>query len=202
MDNIDESSMHIPKKKNVALLILLTIITLGIYTYFWYLNRADELNNLQTKTKTKRGLIVTAFILYILAVLMIIGMEITALVTKQNINTNVISDIPLPFQILFIAAGIIILVHCIVLIIIAFNVRKILNEAEENKQMSKRTSVLFTMFMNFFYLQYEINRIINDKENKHKIGPWILFILLYIVPIILGAIEIFYPGFYLKYWIF
>lgn len=181
-----DASINIPKKKSVILSVILCLITLGIYSYFWFLKRASELNNLQTKTKPKKGLIVTAFTLYILSAVFYLGMWITAIVKNENIATVNISQVPLLFQILFGVLATLLLVHTIVYILMAFDARKVLNESLVNKGVKRNISGLFTFFFNFLYLQYEINRIIDDTEMEKRAGPWTWFIILYILPIITG----------------
>jgi len=68
--------------------------------------------------------------------------------------------------------------------IISFRVRSIINEAWGKKGITRKVSWFFTLIFNVFYLQYEINRTVNDKENEKRIGPWVFFLILILLPII------------------
>jgi len=184
LGNKNEPSMNIPKKKNVALLTLLGIITFGIYYHFWFLKRVPELNNLRTKAKSKKALVITAFTLYILSAAFYLGMWTTAIITDDNIATINILDVPLLFQILFGVLAVLLLTYIAIILMVAFEVRSVLNEALLNKGIKRKASGFFTFFFNFLYLQYEINRIVDDTEMEKRVGPWIWFTVLYIIPTI------------------
>ena len=183
----NESSMNIPKKKSVALLILLHIITLKIYQYFWYLKRTPELNNLNTKTKAKKGLAINVLVLYFIIMALAISLVIIAKMNDIPSGKIEFTSVPNSFIIVLISLVVIGLIQLILIIFLAFKTRKILNESLANKGINRKVSGFFTLFLNFFYLQYEINRIINDKEMNKRIGPMIWFIILYIVPILIGV---------------
>jgi len=77
----------------------------------------------------------------------------------------------------------------------AFRTRTLLNQAIENKGTKKngktlRFSWFFTLIFNLFYLQYEINRIIDDKEDQPKKGPWVCFILILLLLVGLSIIQL------------
>lgn len=183
---MNDKSIQIPKKKSVILLAFLCLITLGIYSYFWFLKRVPELNNLKTKIKPKKGLIVIAFTLYIISALFYLGMWATAIITNKDIPITDILGVPLLFQILYGLLATLLLVHIIIYILMSFDFRGVLNESLTNKGIKRNISGLFTFFFSFLYLQYEINRIIDDTENEKRTGPWVWFIVLYILPIISG----------------
>ena len=186
MNNLNEKSIKIPKKKSVVLSTFLCIITFGIYSLFWFLKRTDEVNNLQTKIKAKKGLALTVFTLYIVSSLVYLGMWTTAIITDDDIATIDILSVPLTFQIFFGVLVLLLLALLIVFIILGFNIRAVLNEALVNKGVKRKVSGVFTFFFSFLYLQYEINRIIEDTEMDKRIGPWVWFTVLYIIPIITG----------------
>jgi hypothetical protein len=186
-DHIDESLLGVPKKKSVIILILLCMITFGIYPYIWYIKRAKELDNLQTKSKSKKSFAIFSLVLFILIYLGLIGLSIYS--TSSSIQpASSISDIPLVFLIILITLGCLILILGISILVLSFNYRKILNEVLENKGINVKVSALFTLFFHFLYLQYEINRIIKDTEEMKRIGPWIFFTLLVIIPALLFLI--------------
>ena len=183
--NNNESYMDIPKKKNVLLLFLLSIVTLLTYTYIWYIKRSPELNNLKTKSKLDKSLPLISLLLFILVILAAIGMVAVAKI--KSVNPNPINA-PIEFQILFGIEVTLILICLIVYIMMAFKVHKILNQSLINKESNVKLSALYTLVFNFLYLQYEINRIIDDKEGNRRTGPLISLILLVLSAITIGIL--------------
>ena len=180
----------IPKKKSVILLYILNAITFMIYGSFWYLKRVPELNNLKTPTKMKKTLPVVNLVFIILSFLSLIVVAVIAQISNIPNGTIDINQVPIGFTISFILTFVFLFFSLILFLIMGFKVRKILNEALINKGEKVKLSGFFTFFFNFLYLQYEINRIIDDKENQKRVGPWVWFVILYLIPII-SAIIIF-----------
>jgi len=181
----------IPKKKPVIIIFLLSIITLGIYCTLWFVKRSPELNNLKTKTKSHRRLSIFFLILHLLFVGSVIGLYIDANIEEVDLSSPNLTEVPLTFTILFFTALTLGIIETIIFIYLSFNTRKILNEALSNKGVKRKVSAFFTFFLNYYYLQYEINRIIDNKEKNKRLGPWIFFILIYIIsPIISGATQV------------
>ena len=183
-----EHGMDIPKKKSVILLFLICTFTLTIYHGFWYIKRVKELNNLKTTTKIKKTIPIILVILTFTELIIIGSLFGIAGFDDSVAYEDIIkySDIPTSFIVLDITLLTLLLIHAILIILISFKTRKILNESLTNKKIQRKTSGFFTLFFNFLYLQYEINRIIKDKETESRMGPWIAFILFYIIPIIAG----------------
>lgn len=168
----------VPKKKSVFVLWILSIITLGIYPGFWYLKRSPEFYNLGTKKRLSETLP--------LIFLIIIVVELAAIVVFPLTITEAMGDFYRylsPLQIALIAlvsAGI--FLNILFSIILSFISRGIINEAIlENKGISTKISGFFTLIFGFYYLQYEINRIMDDREDKPRTAPWIFFILVLIL---------------------
>ncbi len=190
---VDETSMHIPRKKSVIILAILSIITLGVYNSIWYIKRDSELNNLKTQTKSKKGLAIFTLIVYLTMLASIILLQIIAITSDQNIinkdnitngnNIKIVNfkDIPIEFTIIFILIFSLSLINLILLLILGFSTRKILNQSLVNKGTKVKLSWFYTLIFNFLYLQYEINRIIEDKK---RIGPLIWFLIIYVIPIL------------------
>jgi hypothetical protein len=186
MEN-NESSVKIPRKKSVFLLILFTIITLGIYPYIWYIKRVEEFNNLRTSTKAKKGIAIFSLILLIVLLLTNFTLNIYIALSSPQTASG-FSEIPLEFLIFSGAILLLSILLAVTTLLMAFRYRKILNQTLENKQTFVKLSSLFTFFFHFLYLQYEINRIIQDKEEDKRIAPWICFILFIAIPIISSII--------------
>jgi uncharacterized membrane protein len=184
-----KTASKIPEKKSVIITVLLSIITLGIYCPLWFIKRTPELNNLQTKTKSKKTLATFLLILHLLLIGSIIGLFVDAQIESVDLTAQ-LDSVPLTFTILSFTAMTIILIEALLFLLLSFKTRKILNEALINKGVKRKVSGFFTFFLNYYYLQYEINRIVNDKETKKRIGPWLSLIFVYLIlPIISGAIQ-------------
>ena len=70
---MEDINKKIPQKKSVALLVLLSIVSIGIYPAVWYIKRVTELNNLNTTKKLGKGLPVILLILAIISILVFLG---------------------------------------------------------------------------------------------------------------------------------
>lgn len=173
----------VPQKKNIILVWLLSTITFGIYTSFWYMKKSEEFHNLGTQKKLKPTLPLTLMIINILLVTTIIIFPITITQDTGTFYQHVTS---LQGVILF-AIGLLFIFKLFFSLLIAFYSRTIIVEALENKGSHTTISSLFTFFFTKLYLQYEINKIMDDKEETPKKGPWTFFAILILV-ILLGAV--------------
>ncbi len=107
----------------------------------WFLNRRDAINKLKSKAKVSNGLIVSALILSII---------IARLTLFGGATPGIImSDI----------SSLISIASTIILIILAFNVRKIISEHNKVK-----LSWIWTLLFGVLYLQYKINRFPGNKK--------------------------------------
>ncbi|HLC86785.1 MAG TPA: DUF4234 domain-containing protein [Candidatus Nanoarchaeia archaeon] len=195
MDN--QESKNLPQKKSVILLWILSIITLGIYGPVWYLKRKSEFDNLQTNKKLSTKLIKAVLILFVITLILRILLLIISLTGgTENLISGEMGLATLGIILLvsiilsFIIAGISITAF-VLFIILAFKTREILNQTLENKKVTRKISGFFTFIFNFLYLQYEINRIIEDREYEKRTGPWIIFILLILLTIFSLIIQIY-----------
>lgn len=178
-NNKTTNSQEYPRKRNVFLIYLLTMITSGIYAPIWYLKRKNKFDNLGTEKKLNKNFIVAYLILSILMALISVVLNIFYSFSPELFE-NLWNS--LAFVIIFI-----ILIICLIVIsiILSFNARKIINQAWVAKGVKRKVSWLFTLIFNLFYLQYEINRTVDNKEMEKRVGPWLCFILLIILPFIL-----------------
>lgn len=167
---IINTSNALPQKKSVFLLWLLTTITLNVYAGIWYLKKIPELDNLKTQKKLSKKL-VTAYL--ILTIIFAIYLIISRFVGEMS-NNSIVEIIVFIFAIGFMA------LH----LTLAFNTRTIINQAWQAKGVTRKVSWLFTFMFSLFYLQYEINRTIDNQENEKRIGPWICLVLTILIPLI------------------
>lgn len=166
-----------PQKKSVALLFFLSVITLGIYSAIWYLKRAPEFDKLETQNKLKKRLTIT----YLVFVSLFVLFQIVV-----NFLIEPISEL----NVFSITLFVITIIFLCLYFILAFNTRTILNESLAKKGVTRKVSWFFTLIFNFLYLQYEINRILDDKENEKRTGPWVCFVCFIIIPLVLALIGV------------
>jgi len=175
-----------PQKRSILLMIILTIVTLGIHPSVWYLRRTRELNKLKTKSRINQGEGIS-YLISIFYIFFIIS-AISFRFFKRDPFPSSINDVlrlSAPMIILFFILVILLITTIGLFIHIAFKTRKIINEGIENKGSKAKVSWFFTLIFNLFYLQYEINRIIDDKEENKKVGAWISFVILIVLIILL-----------------
>ena len=132
------------QKKNVLLMILLAIITYGIYIPFWFLNSKGAFNNLNSKEKISNGPIIFVLVIYIISAILLIP-SILFMETEIGVMIGGIDSV-------------INLVGGIAILIMSFKVRRIMNE-----HFKTNLSGVATFFFSFFYLQYKINRFLEQK---------------------------------------
>lgn len=165
----------VPGKKNVALLVLLSIVTLGIYPAIWYLKRKPEFDNLGTQKKLGKGLAVFYLALTIVSLIASVVFNFF-----PKFMDNIYS---------LIGSSVFSLIVLVVYIVLAFNVRGIINQAWAAKGVQRKVSWFFTLIFNFLYLQYEINRTVDDTEMNKRVGPWVCFAVAVLLLIIIGILA-------------
>ena len=172
-----------PQKKNIFILWLLSTITLGIFSAVWYLKRASEFRNLGTQKKLSKNLALMFLITNIIFVTLLIIFPLTITTDMgdfyQNMSTTQMA--------ILLLLGIVFVLRIFFTLLLAFYSRTILNQALENKRRPKKTSALFTLIFTHLYLQYEINRIIGDKEENPRRAP-LIFLIIIVLLIILGVL--------------
>jgi len=178
---------NVPQKKNIFLLTVFGIITLGLYPALWYLGKAPEFYNLGTEEKLRRRLPLTLLIFNILLLALVITLPLTITIDMGVFYQHLTS-----LQIGLIATiGITFLLAILFTLINAFRTHTIINQALEGKGSKTKISKILTLFLGYLYLQYEINRVLDDREDMPRKAPWIVLILV----IILGIASSFIPIF-------
>ncbi len=198
----------VPEKKSVILIIFLTIITLGVYPFFWFLGKKEELKNLRTKTKPYSSLIpsIGIFIWFLFFVSLVtsailippekiteffgdkaVAIEAKLLEIQMKMPIEYFSTIQKTVDISLIAT---IILLVIILISLSFKTKKIIDEALANKGSKTKLSIFYTLIYNLFYIQYEINRVEEDKEENPRKAPLITTIILAIFLISLATLII------------
>jgi len=185
---LGKSEIYTPRKKNIFIMILFTIITLGIYPSIWYIKEVREFNNLKTEKKINKIESISYLIIIIYLLFLIFATIFKFIITfkflKGNLPEKIKNVIELtPFVlILFLLFAVSFIALIILFMHLSFRARAIINEALMNKGSNVSISWFFTLIFNLFYLQYEINRIIDNKEKDERIAPWIsLAIIIFII---------------------
>jgi hypothetical protein len=184
---------RLPGERSVFVMFLLTIITLGLYPYIWYIRRSSEFSNLETAKKLSK------FIAYLVLFLTIFFFVVSPIsIEDGGEDYNPVSSYLEKFDysvtdslsINYVATPIWILL-LIFSLFLMFRSRTIINQAWQKKGVNRKVSWIFTLFFNVFYLQYEINRTINNRENEKRTGPWVWFIIVLLL-VILTLVGIFF----------
>ncbi|PYV16436.1 MAG: hypothetical protein DMG21_11775 [Acidobacteria bacterium] len=147
------------QKKNVAPLVALTILTLGLYYPIWFLQGRSGVNSLKAGGKLGRGVFVLVFVLWFLALVLN-----AVWTTSDDLSARLSPIWLLAFDAL--AA----LVVGVLLLIQAFKVRRILETHVAGSASgpfagsiallgSSSFSGLATFFFGIFYLQHKINEM-------------------------------------------
>lgn len=182
---------NLPEKKNIFFMLILSIITLGIYPCIWYIKRCPEFENLGTEKKLRKSIAIIYLIVTILYVTLIIIQVSYEINSPSQMLKNPIEYMKNPPELSAFQAAIsasifsFSIILLLLFIFMGFTSRAVINEVLNKKITNKEISFLLTMIFNFYYIQYEINRIVQDKENEKRISPWICFSLLVLVLIAL-----------------
>ncbi len=175
----DSDLNKVPNKKSVFLVWLLSVVTLGIYPGVWYMKKVSEFSNLGTNKKLGNKL-PTTFI--IMNILLIAGFLIFPLTITETTDVFYQHLTTLQSGILL-AVGVLLLLRIFFCLLLAFYSRSIINEALYNKGSKTKVSAFFTLIFTHLYLQYEINKIIDDKEDNPKIAPWVFLLIIFVLAV-------------------
>jgi Domain of unknown function (DUF4234) len=146
----NEGGATLPKTP-VALTVLLSIVTLGLYIPYWFLSRRRAFNRLAPEGETVDR--ITFFFVALYLVAFAIGF---ASGVSQNLNAAITGTWYPWLRVIDLASR-------IFTIVISFRIKFILEAS-----YPERLSGLGTFFLSLFYLQYKINRLGNvDPISEH-----------------------------------
>ncbi len=159
-DRLEESS--------ISAMVLLTLITGGIYVPIWFLIRRKAINSLRSSDKLQSAWLCFALLGYAHTIL--VGLV-------KNLNWGSWANVG---YLLTIVRPPLLLLSAIIVIVSCFKVRSILLDhlapreqsmfsAGARLQQDDEISSLATFFLGIFYLQYKINRLI-DRLNASEGG--------------------------------
>jgi uncharacterized membrane protein len=146
------------KRHNIALMVLLTIVTAGIYYPLWFLLRRDDLNKLNATEK----LGTVPFVLAAASFGIILVLNVVSSAAESAI-AEVVS------RLIQITVGILLLIQCFkVRRIVEAHLQESLQELSDQPHLKHAESALSgvaVFFLTIFYLQYVINnRIVSRAE--------------------------------------
>lgn len=140
-----------PKIISVLLVLVLTVITFGIYYPVWFLKRREALNNFESKTELNKGTYIGLIALVVVSLLLDL---VSGYATIQAQGGN---DLSRKIEVIRMVLS---LVYTITLIIGCFKVRSILDDHFNARlNLNIPFSKLPTLIFGILYLQYKINRL-------------------------------------------
>ena len=140
------------KRNPTILYLIFSVITLGIYPWFWVFSRKNSLNKI-AGSKISDALVIIYLITSILWILLsgysqvLINMG-NLIEVIQGVNYDTFANIGW-------------LVALILQIVISFSMKDILKEFSENNEMNISYNVVWTFLLNFIYINYKINENID-----------------------------------------
>lgn len=135
---------------NIALMILFSILTIGIYAPAWYLTRIHTFNSLETNTRLKKGILIIVIILLALVIIT----SFMAGVAEGTGDLSAADGFTSMSNVFTLAAWIILLFN-------AFRLRKMLaDHFNDHLGTGTHFSKVATFFLHIYYLQYKINKLI------------------------------------------
>ncbi len=132
-------------------MILLVLITGGIYIPVWFLNRKDTFNDLNSERKLSGIFIIFLLVLSIIPAIYIVMLIFSIFILETDLIRIILTLDPL-IDLINSAGG-------IILLILAFKVRLILSDHFKTNLL-----IIATFFFTLFFLQYTINRFLENKK--------------------------------------
>ena len=149
MENKENKQMF--KKINVGLVILLTIITLGVYTGYWFLKERKTLKNIDTRK------VIPIKLWWLFTVLLVISFlnNFFGVVFLTPYGLALFNSFDMIFSFYFLG----------LLYYSLFRMKELLEERYEDISFNPWLLVLF----NVWYLQFKINRLEGNEHDQPKV---------------------------------
>ena len=148
------------KRNPTILFLIFSLITLGIYQWFWVFSRKKSLNKI-AESKINDALVIIYLIISILWITLSIYSQL--LINMGNL-VEVIQGVNYGNY-----SNICWLVAIILQIVIAFSMKNILKEFSENNEMNISYNGFFTFLFNFAYINYKINENTDNIINNNLV---------------------------------
>lgn len=142
------------QKESVVIVILLTLITYGLYIPAWMWRQREAINSLNTSVKLEKKIFAFWFGCLLLSTLL-------------SFLSGVFEFFPIFNLSLSILASVCAAIYLLGIVVISFMIRKAIdNHFCKKLKWKVNFSKPLTFFFHIFYLQYEINRISEGKYKK------------------------------------
>ena len=135
------------RRRNLAITIVLSLVTFGIYELVWYWQRRRFFDALAVRSHVTLAALGGSTVLYAGSILLVITRGSAVVV-----DICAIADLVLRF-------------------VIAFQARATINEWAVRERMPGAPSGLWTFFFRYVYLQRRINRIAERDEKLARLRP-------------------------------
>lgn len=139
------------ERKSVWMVILLSVVTLGIYIPYWLYQRLDAFNQMKSTEKLDKNIVMAVLVMYSLTTVMYIVSTISEMMYPENISfvTNIDN-----------VGSVIDFVSTIMMLYLAFRTRKVIED-----HFKITLSGVATFFFSIYYLQYKINKQLSKAES-------------------------------------
>ena len=131
------------KRNHTILFIIYSVITLTIYLWFWVFSRKKIINQL-TESKINESLPV----IFVIAAILSSVLEVYG---GTQLNGGSAIGLSILFQ----------LISTVLMVVIAFQMKKVLKEFSDNNEMKISYNGFFTFLFNFWYINYKLNENID-----------------------------------------
>jgi Ca2+/Na+ antiporter len=131
-------------------MVILTVVTAGIYWPIWFMRRRKAINTMQAKEKLGSAVFILAIALFVISLLVAISAGVLEKGGGELLLTKGLQAF----------SGIMHAVAAAVVLVQSFKVRRIFNEHfNTHLRQDISFSVVATFFFIIYYLQYKINRL-------------------------------------------
>ena len=131
------------KRNHTILFIIYSVITLTIYLWFWVFSRKKIINQL-TESKINESLPV----IFVIAAILSSVLEVYG---GTQLNGGSAIGLSILLQ----------LISTVLMIVIAFQMKKVLKEFSDNNEMKISYNGFFTFLFNLWYINYKLNENID-----------------------------------------
>jgi len=142
------------QRMSVALLVLLTFVTCGVYSPIWFLRRRDFLNALDSSEKEiTDGLVISVLVVWsislVITILAVVAVVVAGVSEGSSASSSPIDGID---RLLSFAGG-------VMLLMLSFRAKNRIAQHMLRMGHHVEMSGLATFFLQTYYLQYKINQL-------------------------------------------
>lgn len=159
------------KSNNMLLVVILAVITLGFYWSYWVFRNINTFNALQTRTKINFQLplwyTISLIISLVLSVanVIVVAMSIICLAMHGCFEKDLVWSSG-QFYFLQLVVNFSTLFNLLILEIMTFRLKSILEEYSESIGHTIKLSKFWTFSLVIIYIQFKINELLEDKDKE------------------------------------